>query len=235
MTQEMERTGVPAPPRDTADNRKSETRAPWMIPMTLLVCAFLVYQLPPYAAMDPTRSHIPLKTPYHYWLIVAHVMFGTVWLIAGLLQVWPWLRIRKPAVHRWTGRAYVFLGAVPSATLAILLLPLAYPSGKVGVAMAASLSAVTAVLGWVKLRQRRYAAHRQLMIYSFAIMWGQIIWGFMIGMPFAWGWVGGPDTNFNTVVEAAHWAGWVANLVALHWWMNRTAGRHINGLRGVRA
>ncbi|HVK26536.1 MAG TPA: DUF2306 domain-containing protein [Actinokineospora sp.] len=235
MTQEMERTDAPARPRDTEDGRKSETRAPWMIPMALMVVAFLIYQLPPYAALDPTKSRIPLQTPSHYWLIVGHVLTGAVWLIAGLLQVWPWLRIRKPAVHRWTGRAYVFLGAIPSATFAILMLPVAFPAGKVGVAMSASLSAGAAILGWVKLRQRKYAAHRQLMLVSFAIMWGQIIWGFMIGVPFAFGWVGGPETDFNVVVEAARWVGWVANLVLLLWWFNRTSGRRINGLRGVRA
>ncbi|MBC6450900.1 DUF2306 domain-containing protein [Actinokineospora xionganensis] len=235
MTQEMERI-APALPTDTAGERPGRTipRAPWMIPMALLVIGFLIYQLPPWAALDPTRSRIPLQNPAHYWLIVGHVFTGTISLVTGVLQVWPRLRITRPKAHRWIGRAYVFLGAVPSGILALVMLPVAYPVGKIGVAMSASLWTGAAILGWVKLRQRRYAAHRQLMLYSIAIMWGQVIWGFMIGMPFVLGWIPG-QINFALVIEAARWVGWTGNIVLLGWWLNRTRGRRIGGLAGVKA
>src|SRR2546423_11296887 len=53
-------------------------RRPWVIPLFVAATGFLVYQLPPWLTFDPNRSRIPLKFPLHYWLIVGHVLFGTV-------------------------------------------------------------------------------------------------------------------------------------------------------------
>lgn len=49
----------------------------------------------------------------HYLLLVAHILFGSVALVAACLQIWPWLRRTRPAVHRWSGRAYLFGGVFP--------------------------------------------------------------------------------------------------------------------------
>jgi len=75
-------------------------RRPWVIPLFVAATGFLVYQLPPWLTFDPNRSRIPLKFPLHYWLIVGHVLFGTVALVTMCLQMWPWLRRRYPVVHR---------------------------------------------------------------------------------------------------------------------------------------
>lgn len=223
-------TAVPAPAPDgqrhPAAQAGKRRRAWWLLGIAAAIIAFLIYQVPPYASMDPSQSRIPLQFPAHYWLIVGHVLFGSVAMLTLILQLWPWIRRRHPAVHRWSGRAYVFAGALPSGLFAVAMLPVAYPAGRIGVAMSAVLWMATALLGWIKLRQGRYAVHRRLMLYSFAIVWGQVIWGFVIGMPFALGWI--PYTgDFDHIVEAARWVGWVGNLVVVQWWLDRTRGRDL--------
>lgn len=217
--------GRAQPPTAIPRTAKRQSRGLWMIPLAAIVAAFLSHQVPPYFSLNPTRSRIPLQFPLHYWLIVGHVVFGSVSLVTVVLQVWPWLRRRHPAVHRWSGRAYVFAGAVPSAVLALSMLPVSYPAGRIGVAMSAIFWSTSAVIGWVKLRQHRYAEHRRWMLYSFAIVWGQAVWGYVIGAGWhAWApW----NVNFNHVVEAARWVGWVCNLIAVQWWLERTAGRDL--------
>lgn len=212
--------------RQPAVRAGKRRRAWWLLGIAAVIVAFLIYQVPPYASMDPSQSRIPLQFPAHYWLIVGHVLFGSIAMLTLILQLWPWIRRRHPAVHRWSGRAYVFAGAIPSGLFAVAMLPVSYPAGRTGVAMSAVLWMATAVLGWVKLRQGRYAVHRRLMLYSFAIVWGQVIWGFAIGMPFALGWI--PFTgDFDHIVEAARWVGWVGNLVLVQWWLDRTRGRDL--------
>jgi hypothetical protein len=236
VTQNLEQVDIPAGqtegsggrarrPTGTPPRRRRRRRSVWMLPLAAIAAAFLVYQTPPYLSLNPSRSRIPLHFPFHYWLIVGHVAFGTVSLVTLVLQLWPWLRRRHPAVHRWSGRAYVFAGALPSAAFAIAMLPVSYPAGRIGVAMSATLWSVSAVLGWIRLRQHRYGAHRRWMLYSFAIVWGQVIWGFLIGNAWFWWSPWAATVNPDHVVEAARWVGWVVNLMAVQWWLERTAGR----------
>lgn len=206
-------------------------RRPWVIPLFVIAAGFLVYQLPPWLSFDPRRSRIPLKFPAHYWLIVGHVLFGTVALVTMCLQMWPWLRRRHPAVHRWIGRVYVFGGALPTASLALAMFPITIRPGAMGVLMAATLWATTAVLGYVRGRQGRWAEHRRFMLYSFAIMWGSVIWGFCLGM----GWTllspWAAKVDITYVLEGARWIGWVTNLIVMQWWLDRTRNRQVLGPR----
>ncbi|WP_236796519.1 DUF2306 domain-containing protein [Amycolatopsis sp. GM8] len=76
----------------------------------VVVVAFLGYSLPPYLGLDPARSRTlaPDGVPYYYPLLVTHIFLGSLALLAGCLQLWPWLRGRYPVTHRWIERVYVF-------------------------------------------------------------------------------------------------------------------------------
>ncbi|GAA2409494.1 DUF2306 domain-containing protein [Streptomyces glaucosporus] len=234
MTQSLDRPVAPArpappeiPPARPGAHPAPRSRRGWFgryytVPLAVATAAYLLYQLPPYLTFDPARSGIPMRFPLHYAVLAGHVLTGTVTLVTMCLQLWPWLRRNHPAVHRWSGRLYVFAGALPSAALALVMFPFSFPSGSVAVLMSGVMWAVTSVVGWIRARQGRYAEHRRWMLYSFAIVWGQTVWGLVIGLtlfrlPFA--------IDITYIAESARWVGWVGNLVLVHWWLERTA-RH---------
>ena len=98
-------------------------RRPWVAPLALVVAVFLAYSVPPYLTFDPARSRVPAPAGFaaHYWLLVAHIAFGTVAIVGVILQTWPWLRRTHPVVHRRVGRVYVFGGAIPAAVMAAII------------------------------------------------------------------------------------------------------------------
>lgn len=229
QTQSLER---PLPPAgETRPAGRPERPAParrgwfgrhYVIPLAVAALAYLLYQLPTYITFDPAKTHIELQFPLHYAILSAHVMTGAVTMVTLVLQLWPWLRRNHPAIHRWSGHLYVFGGALPSALLALAMFPVAFKAGSVAVLMSGILWAVTSVVGWVRARQGRYAEHRRWMLYSFAIVWGQTVWGLVIGLtlfslPVA--------VDVTYISEAARWVGWVGNLLLVHWWIERTARR----------
>ncbi|MEU0878078.1 DUF2306 domain-containing protein [Lentzea sp. NPDC005914] len=200
-------------------------RRPAMIVFAVAAIAYVAYKLPPYLGLDPNEAPIPTDSPAHYAVLVGHVFAGSIALLTAVLQLWPWLRRKHPAVHRFTGRVYLVAGALPAAVLAVSAYPQVPGAGRVAVVVAGTLWSVTAVLGWIAARRKRYAEHRRWMVYSFAIMWGYGVWVFVFANAFYY--VVGLDEA--TSMEAARWGGWISNLVIAHWWMERTAGRTIIG------
>ncbi|MBQ1075620.1 DUF2306 domain-containing protein [Micromonospora sp. C31] len=193
-----------------------------MVPLVAVNAAFLLFVLPPYLGLDPSRSRVVLSEGFaaHYAVLVVHILFGTIALVTLCLQVWPWLRLRYPTVHRTSGRLYVFAGAVPAALLALVLMPFAaMPNGLLGSALASVGWIVTTVLGFRAARRRRYAEHRKWMIYSFAFAL-QTIWGRVIFLVSA---VTGLTFNPVVAAEAGGWLGTLVNLAIAHWWLRRTA------------
>jgi hypothetical protein len=118
----------------------------------------------------------------------------------------------------------VFAGALPSAVLAILMLPTTPTAGRIGVSMAAFLWLVTTIVGYRMVRRRKFAQHRRWMIYNFAIVTGINYWGLAIvvvgtSLPIS--------VDINYLFEAARWCGWVVNLFIAQWWIERTRARPI--------
>jgi len=192
----------------------------------LITAAFLAYQVPPYFSLDPTRSRIPIQFPLHYVFLAGHVISGTVALSTICVQFTPWVRRRYPAVHHWSGHLFVFGGALPSAFFALAMFPVAFQNGSIGAVASASLWSTTAVIGWIRGRQGRYREHGRWMLYSFAIVWGEVVFGFFLGLvllslphpaPIAY------------VAEAARWVGFVGGLVVVHWYLERRDGRTFVG------
>jgi uncharacterized membrane protein YozB (DUF420 family) len=195
-----------------------------IVVVALATVAFLIYQTPPYFSFDPAHARRPM-TNLHYWLIVGHVVFGTVAVLTVVLQLWPWLRREHPAVHRWAGRVYVFGGALPAAVFAVSMWRIIPDPGSVGVVMSAVLWTGTALAGWRMGQLGRYREHRRYMLYSFAIVWGVVLEGFAIGQ------IGLhvlPQADFGRLIESVRWVPWVADLVVVQWWLNHTAGRPLD-------
>ncbi|MFJ9810805.1 DUF2306 domain-containing protein [Streptomyces sp. NPDC101158] len=204
-------------------------RRPWVIPLGVVVLAFLSFVWPPYLGLDPKTSLIPIRpeAPQHYPMLVAHIATGTIALVTVVLQLWPWLRRRHPAVHRWSGRVYVFAGVLPSAILAFLITPLSMgPS--VGTTLGGVMWLFTTAMGFVRAVQHRFLSHRMWMLYSFAfainIVWGRVFVVLLMSLGVQ------SQAIWGQVVGTAPWLGWVINLFLVQWWLNRTAGRPLKEL-----
>lgn len=72
--------------------------------LVVIVIGFLAFSLPPYFTGG---TRVPATFAWHYPLLVAHVMFASVAILAAVAQIWPGLRVRHPVLHRRVGRVYV--------------------------------------------------------------------------------------------------------------------------------
>ncbi|MDH6124885.1 DUF2306 domain-containing protein [Kitasatospora sp. GP82] len=232
MTRNTERTGALAtgprrarPSAGTATTAPSWWQSPWVAALAVLVVFNLLYAFPRYLTGGPRQARIPLDPafPAHYAVLVGHVVFGNISLVTVFLQILPWIRRHYPAVHRMSGRVYIFAGALPGALLALVLVPYSTaPTGKLGLAVMGVLWLTTTVLGFRAVRRRRFVDHRRWMIYSFALAlgtsWGRVVAELMPHIP-------GLRIGIMTFLDLANWAGWVLNLVIAHWWIERTGPR----------
>jgi hypothetical protein len=165
---------------------------------------------------------------------VAHIFTAAVASVTGLVQFWPVVRRRYPAVHRWTGRAYLFLGVFPSALIAVPVAVLA----PFGVANQAALFTfdllwvVTGVAAYRAIRQRRVADHRRWMIRNFALTFAAIATRFFIPvMLFAIlpqsGSAGYGNDQLvigHDVASGSAWLGLVVTMLVTEWYLQRRYG-----------
>jgi uncharacterized membrane protein YozB (DUF420 family) len=214
--------------------------APWIFPLAALVVIFLAFELPPYLSFDPARSRVPQPPALgvaHFWILVPHVLFGSVALSTAVVQIWPSFRRRFPVAHRRIGRVYVFGGVLP-AGLGGLTVGTFTPYGPVTRAsdtLLALLWLSCTFTGWRMARLRRYVDHRRWMIRSFTLTASIIsnrIWGAILVIALA------PqiDTTFHgdeglftwTVSSFAAWMGWTIPLIVCEWWLgrDRSPARH---------
>lgn len=248
MAQNLQVAEVPARPTDAAP-AEAAARAPqrgtdadpgpgttppwwrqaWVIPLAVVVFAFLMFVWPPYLGLDPKASLIPIRpdSPAHYPMLVAHIATGTIALLTVVLQLWPWVRRKHPRVHRWVGRTYVFAGVLPSAVLAFLITPLsAGPS--VGTTLGGILWLVSTAMGTWRALQGNVRSHRQWMLYSFAfainIVWGRVFVVLLLSLGVQ------DQALWGQITGTAPWLGWVINLFLVQWWLNRTASRPVSEL-----
>ncbi|GAA2907564.1 hypothetical protein Acy02nite_11510 [Actinoplanes cyaneus] len=212
---------------------------PWIVPLAAVVVIFVAFSIPPYLSFDPAQSRVPQPASLgvaHFWLLVPHVLFGSVALVTAVLQIWPWFRQQHPVAHRRIGRVYVFGGVLP-AGLCALTIGAFTPYGPVtrtsDVILAVLWLGVT-VTGWRAARHRRFGEHRRWMIRSFALTASIItnrIWGavFVIGLsPQLETTFHGDEGLLSWVASgASSWLGWTVPFLIAEWWLERgrTKGR----------
>ncbi|SFK13068.1 Predicted membrane protein [Amycolatopsis sacchari] len=201
----------------------------------VVVVLFLGYSLPPYLGLDPARARTvpPDGVPYYYPLLVTHIFLGSLALLSGCLQLWPWLRGRSPMVHRWSGRVYVF-ACVPGGLAVLTFSAVTYwgPNQQAANTMLGVLWVATTIAGWRTARRRRFAEHREWMVRSFALCFSIILnrpWGMLVMA------IVHPadEAAVAQAVGVGAWLSWVVNLLAAEWWLQHT--RHRRTRRKVAA
>ncbi|WP_283134446.1 DUF2306 domain-containing protein [Rhizohabitans arisaemae] len=205
--------------------RTTRRRRPWVGLLALLVVAFLLFTWPSYLTFDPATANIPIDPDLYriqYPLLVLHIAFGSVAMIAGALQLWPWLRRRHRAVHRATGRIYIFGGVGPAAVAALIIMPMGALNvlGMIGTTLWAVVGLGAALLGALAIKRGRRERHRQWMIYSFAAVMAPITGRLMFFVLLAVV-PGGENMVGSLGVFGGFWLGWIVNLALAYWRLRR--------------
>ncbi|RRR83945.1 DUF2306 domain-containing protein [Streptomyces sp. RP5T] len=187
--------------------------------------------IPRYLTFDPAQSKIPANPqyPWHYPVLVVHVLCGTVAIVTCCLQVWPALRQRYPKVHRVSGRLYVAAGVLPGG-LAGLAVAYASPSG-LSMQMSTMTTSVlwigTAVVGLRMARQGRIADHRRWMVRSFALTMSIVV-SRVLGVVYDHTILPPPGAGADIPAliawgqeraGLASWPGWILPLLIAEWWL----------------
>ncbi len=155
------------------------------------------------------------------WLVV-HAGGASTALLIGWLQFLTGLRARRPAVHRWTGRAYVIaclVGGLSGLMLAIGTT--AGPVGGVGFGLLAVAWLLTTALGWRTAMERRFAEHRRWMIRSWALTLAAVTLRIYLPASMLLPWP--MDTSYIAIA----WLCWVPNLLITEWWLRRREARAV--------
>ena len=230
-----ERIPPPAPAEvDRPRRRTSLIRRPWVVPLAIVAVGFVIYAVPPYLGLDPARARLqPMPdSPVFYPLLVTHIFLGSVALLTACLQVWPWLRRRRPQIHRWSGRIYVAV-TVPAALCVIVIAPMTLygPNQRVANTMLGLLWLITTLAGFRAVRQRRFADHRAWMLRSVALafsivanrVWLVVI--FTVFIPEIYQGAEITSAQLDQAVGLASWVSWVVNLLAVECWLHRRPRR----------
>jgi uncharacterized membrane protein len=200
----------------------------WLPPAALVVvvAAFLTFSLPPYLSGG---SRVPPTFALHYPVLVCHVMLGSVAMVCAVGQMSPWLRRRRPGLHRRVGRVYV-CAAIPAA-LSALVIGVMTPFGPilaVSNVVLATLWLWLTIAGWRAGRQRRFAVHRRQMLRSGVLALSTItnrIWTpilFVALEPLRDSVFHGDDERFLWLVAGlGAWLGWTVPMLALQCWLMR--------------
>jgi hypothetical protein len=223
---------LPPPPAPTTARRRrgpSRRGAVGLVALTVVVIGFLALELPPYLTLDPSRSRIAPRPDYalHYPLLWAHIVFGSVALVTACAQLWPWLRRRHPAVHRWSGRVYLVGGVLPGGVVVLGVAPVSStgPVSAVGNSVLALLWLATAVAGWRAARARRFADHRAWMLRNVALTFSIVVNRVWIVVYLALFVAVGSSLDDPATITAAAaasvWSSWVVNLLVVEWFVLR--------------
>ncbi|GAA1348581.1 DUF2306 domain-containing protein [Saccharothrix algeriensis] len=216
--------------------RVSWWRRPWVLPLGVLVLAFVAFSLPPYLTLDSAQSRVPQPAghAWHYPVLAAHVVFGSIAMLTCVLQIWPAFRRKHPHWHRRAGRVYVFGGVLPGGVLAVAVGAVSPfgPALQFSNVLMGLLWLAFTVAGYRAGRRKRYAEHRRWMLRSSALTLSVItnrFWAVGLGLTLP----AQLDTTFGgsevaltqTVAGTSAWMGWVVPLLLVEWWLERGDAR----------
>jgi uncharacterized membrane protein len=150
-------------------------------------------------------------------------------MVTAVVQIWPRLRARHPALHRRAGRVYV-VTAIPAA-LCAMVIGAATPFGPflaVGNVFLAALWLWFTINGFLAARRRHFADHRRHMVRSATLalsiitnrIWTPVL--FITLQPLQDSIFDGNAEHYLWFVAGlGAWLGWTIPLAIVHWWLTR--------------
>lgn len=168
-----------------------------------------------FTSMEPPPPPV-LANAFAKPFLILHVAGGVTALIVSPLQFIRRFREDWPSVHRVTGRIYVVACAVSApAGFMLALGTTAGPMASVGFAIPAVLWALFTWLGWRAAVERRFDAHREWMLRSYAIVSTAITLRLMLPAAGLLGF------DFLPAYRAISWLAWITNLVVFEYHIRR--------------
>jgi uncharacterized membrane protein len=196
----------------------------WLDRQQLEVIAALTGLEPGSAEHGRLSREIPLSAAnmnMHPRASLSHLAAGAVLFILVPLQFSRRLRARHPAVHRWNGRALLVLATAAGG--AGLYLGVAQPYGGAWESLATTLFGgfflFAAARGYLAIRRRDIARHREWMVRFFAVAIGISVIR-VVGMGHFL--VMGTEAIQPRGFAAGLWAGWLLTLGVAELWIRRT-------------
>jgi hypothetical protein len=157
-----------------------------------------------------------LANAYANPFLILHVIGGVTALLVAPLQFVRRIRNRWPAFHRGTGLAYVAACAIGApAGFMLALGTVAGPVASVGFAIPALLWPVFTWLGLRAALERRFGAHREWMLRSYAITATAITLRLMLPASALLG------LDFFPAYRVIAWLAWLTNLALVEYLIRR--------------
>jgi hypothetical protein len=183
--------------------------------MALLAAGVAVYSLRFYGVLtdtwlgvDPGIRAVIARVPVQ---ALTHMLIAPIALFLGPFQFSGGLRARYPRAHRWSGRVYVTAcTAAGIAGLATSPYASGGPVAGLGFGILAVLWVCTTLGAWRAAVQRRFALHRLLMRFSYAMTFGAVTLRLQIPVGFALGY---PSYSAMSVWLA--YTSWMPNVVVV--------------------
>jgi uncharacterized membrane protein len=191
----------------------------WRAAVALLTVEIaIVSSLRYFTGSEPPPPPI-LANAYADPFLILHVVGGVIALLVAPLQFLRVVRTRWPAFHRATGRLYVVACAVGAP--AGFMLALGTTSGPVASVGFAIPALLWPVFTWIAFRaaiERRFAAHREWMLRSYAITATAITLRLMLPASAFMGF------EFAAAYPIIAWLGWLTNLALFEYLIRRDRG-----------
>ncbi|MDA9435878.1 DUF2306 domain-containing protein [Bradyrhizobium sp. CCBAU 51627] len=159
-----------------------------------------------WAGIDPKIKAVILQAPLQ---ALIHMFIAPVALALGPLQFYPGLRVRRPMLHRWSGRVYV-LACVTGGGGALATVPFAsggWVAG-LGFGILALLWVGTTTAAWISAVRRQFEWHRLLMRFSYAMTFGAVVLRLQIPVGYLLGY-----DSYSSMSPVLAFTSWVPNVV----------------------
>jgi hypothetical protein len=140
---------------------------------------------------------------------LTHMLIAPIALLLGPFQFFPGLRTRHPHIHRLSGRVYV-AACVIAGTGALATAPYASggPVAGLGFGILAVLWIGTTLAAWRAAVQRKFALHRLMMRFSYALTFAAVTLRLQIPIGFALGY-----PNYSAMSVWLAYTSWIPNVL----------------------
>ena len=218
--------------RPSASLRKHKPRNLLLAGLFLLSLYYL-YRAVSYRFVVPGRMGPPNPIAPGFYYV--HLLFALPVLLGAPLQFVSELRLRRPALHRAVGKAYVYGATVASLTAIYMGTVGPYQGSRLSIAITGTLWSFFTLAAWRQAVARNFAAHRAFMIRSYTmalvLVWLRLMFDLQDYLFF---YVINEDLRDAT----REWASWVVPLLVtelyLSWWPQlRKASRPTLGATSV--
>jgi uncharacterized membrane protein len=139
-------------------------------------------------------------------LLLLHISGGAVALLAGPLQFWEDLRIKRGSLHRRMGKVYVLAVAMSAPCAAYLSATTAYAVGRpyaLSLQVWVSVWMLATWLAYRYARQKKFKLHKEWMVRSYLVTLAFVTSALLSKLPFV-----ASQGTFAEVSPSLFWAAW---------------------------